>query len=240
MRIHYLQHVPFENPGSILTWAHANDFEVTKTLMFQDDDLPDHDDYDWLVIMGGPMNIYDHENYHWLVKEKLFIRAAIDSGKLVIGLCLGGQLIADIIGGEVTRNNQLEIGWFPIRFKGSDKSSAFFSFLPDEPTVFHWHGDTFSKLPENAECIAKSDACDNQAFIYKERVFGFQFHLETTEKIISDLLLNCADEMIPGPFVQSKSEILNSENINQTNNWMDEFLNKLKDQEYGVDGNEQN
>jgi len=236
MRLHYLQHVPFENPGSILTWANANDFDVTKTMMFQDDDLPDHDDYDWLVVMGGPMNIYDHENYPWLLMEKQFIKTAIDTGKLVIGLCLGGQLIADVIGGEVTKNNQLEIGWFPIRFKEGFKSSALFSFLPDEPTVFHWHGDTFSKLPENTECIAESDACENQAFIYKEKVFGFQFHLETTEKIINDLVINCADDMIPGPYVQSKSELLNNEHIKQTNIWMDKFLNKLKNQESGEDG----
>jgi GMP synthase-like glutamine amidotransferase len=230
MRLHYLQHVPFENPGSILTWAAANDFEVNKTLMFQDENLPDHEDYDWLVVMGGPMNIYDYKNYPWLSREKSFIKTAIDSGKLVIGLCLGGQLIADVIGGEVTKNSHLEIGWFPIRFNNGTKLSTLLSFLPDEPTVFHWHGDTFSKLPEEALCIAKSDACDNQAFIYKERVFGFQFHLETTETIINDLVVNCEEEMVLGPYVQSKKELLNNENIKQTNKWMDIFLSKLKDQ----------
>lgn len=235
MRLHYLQHVPFENPGSILRWANLNSVEVTKTLMFQDEDLPEHDDYDWLVVMGGPMNIYDHENYPWLVREKSFIKTAIDSGKLVIGLCLGGQLIADVIGGEVTKNSHLEIGWFPLHFKAKAKSSPFFSFLPDQPTVFHWHGDTFSKLPENAELIAKSDACENQAFVYNDRVFGFQFHLETTEQIIDDLVVNCADEMVPGPYVQSKNELLNNENIKQTNEWMDIFLNKLFDREIRCD-----
>lgn len=235
MRLHYLQHVHFENPGSILRWANLNSVEVTKTLMFQDEDLPEHDDYDWLVVMGGPMNIYDHENYPWLVREKSFIKTAIDSGKLVIGLCLGGQLIADVIGGEVTKNSHLEIGWFPLHFKAKAKSSQFFSFLPDQPTVFHWHGDTFSKLPENAELIAKSDACENQAFVYNDRVFGFQFHLETTEQIIDDLVVNCEDEMVPGPYVQSKNELLNNENIKQTNEWMDIFLNKLFDREIRCD-----
>lgn len=235
MRLHYLQHVPFENPGSILEWANLNSFEVTKTLMFQDEDLPEHDDYDWLVVMGGPMNIYDHKNYPWLVREKSFIKTAIDYGKLVIGLCLGGQLIADVIGGEVTKNSQLEIGWFPLHFKAQAKSASFFSFLPEEPTVFHWHGDTFSKLPENTELIANSDACENQAFVYNERVFGFQFHLETTEQIIDDLVVNCAHEMIPGPYVQSKNELLNVENIKQTNEWMDIFLNKLLDRETRCD-----
>ncbi|ADZ10037.1 glutamine amidotransferase class-I [Methanobacterium lacus] len=235
MRLHYLQHVPFENPGSILRWANLNSVEVTKTLMFQDEDLPEHDDYDWLVVMGGPMNIYDHENYPWLVKEKSFIKTAIDSSKLVIGLCLGGQLITDVIGGEVTKNSHLEIGWFPLHLKTNAKSSPFFSFLPDQPTVFHWHGDTFNKLPENAELIAKSDACENQAFVYNDRVFGFQFHLETTEQIIDDLVVNCADEMVPGPYVQSKNELLNNENIKQTNEWMDTFLNKLFDRENRCD-----
>ncbi len=228
MRLHYLQHVPFENPGSILTWAAMQDFKVTKTLLFNDEDLPSHNDYDWLVIMGGPMNIYDEKNYPWLAKEKSFIHNAIEAGKLIIGFCLGGQLIADVIGGKVTKNPHLEIGWFPVRFTDESRSYETYSFFPEYTNVFHWHGDTFSKLPKNAVCMAENDACSHQAFVYNKRVFGFQFHLEITPKIISDLVDKCGDEMLPGPYVQSKNELLNYEYNKQANEWMNIFLTKLK------------
>lgn len=239
MRLHYLQHVPFENPGSILTWAKEQDFTVTSTLLFNDEDLPSQSEYDWLVVMGGPMNIYDEKNYPWLSKEKSFIQDAVESGKIVIGLCLGGQLIADVIGGKVTKNNHLEIGWFPVRFTKKAMSNPVLSFFPENPKVFHWHGDTFSELPENAVCIAENDACSHQAFIYNSRIFAFQFHLEVNPEIINDLVCNCGDEMVPGKYVQSKNELISNEYITQANQWMNTFLTKLKNlEEMGMLNNE--
>ena len=230
MRLHYLQHVPFENPGTILSWAEKKDCTVTSTHLYDDANLPTHTDYDWLVVMGGPMNIYDEKNYPWLVQEKSFISGAIDSGKVVIGLCLGAQLIADVIGGNVTENPYPEIGWFPVKLSNKARSSPLFSFFPQEPMVFQWHGDTFSKLPEDAICIAENEACSHQAFIYKKKVFGFQFHLENTEEIIKNLLKNCEDEMVQGSYVQTPTEMLSHpEYIEQDNQWMDKFLTKLEE-----------
>ena len=100
MRIHYLQHVSFENPGSILEWAKANNGMVTSTQLYNDEALPDVKEFDWLVVMGGPMNIYEEEQYPWLKAEKALIKAAIEANKVVLGMCLGSQLIADIIGGS--------------------------------------------------------------------------------------------------------------------------------------------
>ena len=159
MRIHYLQHVSFENPGSILEWAKANNGLVTSTQLYNDEALPEVSDFDWLVVMGGPMNIYEDDQYPWLKAEKALIKAAIAANKVVIGLCLGSQLIADIIGGKVVQNKQKEIGWFPITFSEKAKASPLFAFFPDHPMVFHWHGDTFIELPEAATVIAASAAC---------------------------------------------------------------------------------
>ncbi len=232
MRIHYLQHVPFENMGSILTWANEENCSVTGSHLYNDQELPEHNDYDWLVVMGGPMNIYDEENYPWLAQEKLFIRKAVDTGKVVIGICLGAQLIADVLGGKVTENPHKEIGWFPVNLSKDTRSSPFFSFFPEEPMVFHWHGDTFSSLPESAILLAENNTCPNQAFWYKERVFGFQFHLESTQETIENLVEHCKDEMIPDDFVQTPEEILSHpEYIKQDNQWMSMFLTQLK-QEY--------
>ncbi|PKM59456.1 MAG: amidotransferase [Firmicutes bacterium HGW-Firmicutes-4] len=229
MRIHYLQHVSFENPGSILEWAKANNGMVTSTQLYNDEALPDVKEFDWLVVMGGPMNIYEEEQYPWLKAEKALIKAAIEANKVVLGMCLGSQLIADIIGGKVVQNKQKEIGWLPITFSEQAKASPLFAFFPDNPVVFHWHGDTFVELPEAATVIAASAACKNQAFVYQQRVFGFQFHLENTLPIIEDLIANCGDEMIPGDYVQLPEEVLaHPEYILQDNQWMAAFLDQLK------------
>ncbi len=229
MRLHYLQHVPFENPGTILLWAEKNGHIITNTHLYKNECLPEQRDFDWLVVMGGPMNIYEENEYPWLADEKAFISKAVKSGKVIIGLCLGGQLIADAIGGKVTQNPYKEIGWFPIQLSEEARSSPLFSFFPKRPVVFEWDCDTFSVHPEDATCIAENDACSHQAFIYKKRVFGFQFHLENTATIIKDLVENCTGDMIPGVYVQTPEELLNHpEFIKQDNMWMNMFLTKLE------------
>lgn len=228
MRIHYLQHVPFENPGAILAWAEQRQYPVTSTRLYEDQPLPEQDDFDWLIIMGGPMNIYEESKYPWLVREKEFIKASIDSNKVTIGICLGGQLIADVIGGRVIQNEHSEIGWFPVNFTEQAFSMPQFSFLPKETVVFEWHGDTFVDLPEEAELLASNEACKNQGFVYRNRIYGFQFHLENTMEIITALLENCRDEMIPGPYVQSSEEILAQKiHMERNNQWIKLFLSQL-------------
>lgn len=230
MKLHYLQHIPFENPGSILKWAKKNDFTITSTQLYKNEVLPQQDDFDWLVVMGGPMNIYEEDSYPWLIKEKQFICEAIKNNKIVIGLCLGAQLIADVLGGKVTRNPLKEIGWMTVKFTKEVQNIPLFSEFPKELTVFQWHGDTFSTLSEEVTLLAESDACKHQAFCYKNRVFGFQFHLENTRDIIEDLVKNCADEMVPGPYVQTPNEVMSHpEYIIEDNEWMNIFLTKLDD-----------
>lgn len=229
MRLHYLQHVPFENPGSILIWAKENGHAITSTQLYKKDVLPKQQDFDWLVVMGGPMNIYEEEKYPWLIDEKSFLKETIAAGKVVIGLCLGAQLIADVIGGKVTQNPLKEIGWFPIKLSEKAKKMSLFNFFPEEPTVFQWHGDTFSTLPEDAEVIATNDVSKHQGFIYRNKVFGFQYHLENTISIIEGLVENCRDEMIQSLYVQTPEEILSHpEYIKESNNLMNKFLRQLE------------
>lgn len=129
MRIHYLQHVAMEDPGSILAWASEQGCSLTYTLFHESGALPAVDSFDWLLILGGPMNIYEEERFPWLAEEKLFIRSAIAAGKIVIGLCLGAQLIADVIGGQVTANREPEIGWLPVRWSAKAREHPLFSFF---------------------------------------------------------------------------------------------------------------
>ena len=100
MRLHWLQHVPFEGLGCIEPWAAAKAFDISCTRLFADEPLPAIGTFDWLVIMGGPMGIYDLDEHPWLAAEKKFIKSSIDAGKTVLGICLGAQLIADVLGAK--------------------------------------------------------------------------------------------------------------------------------------------
>jgi len=238
MRIHYLQHVAIEDPGSILAWAEGKGYRVTHTLLYENEKLPSLDQFDWLFIMGGPMNIYEEKRCPWLVNEKEFIRKSIAADKVVIGLCLGAQLIADVIGGEVTANREPEIGWLPIRWNDRARLHPLFSFFPETSVVFEWHYDTFSLLPPEAVVLAASEACDRQIFMYRERVFGFQFHLENTLEMLQRLIAECGNEMKPAAYVQSAEEVLaHPEFIGLNNAWLAEFLTRLAELEKG-EGND--
>jgi len=202
MRIHYFQHVPFEGLGCIEVWATDNHHTLSMTRFYLDEPVPQPEEIDWLVVMGGPMNIYEEAEYPWLEREKQFIREAIACGKLVLGICLGAQLIADVLGGRVTRNAHKEIGWYQVELTPDAQASALFDFLPQRFTALHWHGDTFA-LPQGALHVARSEACENQAFLYDGRVIGLQFHLEFTKKSMDAILHHCADELVQGTYVQT-------------------------------------
>ncbi|MGL5792900.1 MAG: type 1 glutamine amidotransferase [Waterburya sp.] len=212
MRIHYLQHVPFEGLGSISTWMSDRNYSLSSTRLYADDPLPTVNDFDWLIILGGPMNIYEEDQYPWLITEKQLIKQAIKKDKIVLGICLGAQLIADALGSRVYLGEHKEIGWFAIKTVEAVQQSKVLEFLPSELTVFHWHGDTF-ELPEKAIRLAYSEGCANQAFLYGDKVLGLQFHLEVDQQGVRQMIENSASELVAGKYVQSSEEML-SENRN--------------------------
>lgn len=228
MRIHYLQHVPFENSANIEVWAKKNGHTVSVTKLYEGEVLPAIDQFQWLIIMGGPMNIYEEADFPWLREEKKFIAQAIESEKIVLGICLGAQLIADVLGGKVVKNNYKEIGWYPVYKTSEAKGSEFFSSLPDEFMAFHWHGDTFD-IPPNAKRLAFSKACKNQAFQYNDRVMGLQFHLESSATSITKLIENCGEEMVDGEYIQKADEVLSKPNyIEEIESYMEILLTRLE------------
>jgi GMP synthase-like glutamine amidotransferase len=207
IKIHYLQHVPFEGLSNIESWAVKRGCRISATRLYADEKLPGTDDFDWLVIMGGPMNIYEEKKYPWLVREKQFIEKAIAADRIVLGICLGSQLIADVLGGRVYKNREKEIGWYPVRLTEEAKKSTLFARLPESFTAFHWHGDTFD-IPAGCLRTVESEGCSHQAFEYNRRVVGLQFHLESSMESIELLVQNCADELVAGKYIQTSREIL--------------------------------
>lgn len=207
MRLHSLQHVPFEDLAHIQIWAQDKGHGVSRTLLSNNEPFPEMSEFDWLVILGGPMNIYEEKEYPWLKGEKKFIAEAIAQQKVVLGICLGAQLVADALGGKVFKNPYKEIGWYPVRLTPETKNSAIFRPLPAQFIAFHWHGDTFS-IPPGGIRIAESDGCPNQAFEYHGRVIGLQFHLESSLESIQGLIQNCGDELGDGKYIQRAEEML--------------------------------
>jgi GMP synthase (glutamine-hydrolysing) len=232
MRMHVIQHVPFEGPASIAQWAQDASHEISITHIYKNQTLPSLSAFDWLIIMGGPMNIYEENKYSWLISEKEFIRLSIESGKTLIGICLGAQLIADALGAKVYANKEKEIGWFPIKLTGEGMASPLFGHLPGQFTAFHWHGDTFN-IPSGAVHLAKSDGCENQAFLYDDRVLGIQFHLESTLQSVTELVSNCKEDITAGRYVQDRNAIFSfsDKDYGLLNSVMFSILDRLSDPE---------
>jgi len=207
MRVHYLQHVPFEGPGSIEPWLRTAGHEVTHTRFFESARLPDPHSVDLLIVLGGPMSANDDSQLPWLAEEKSYIRSCIRLGKSVLGICLGAQLIARAMGARVYRNHVKEIGWLPVQgLRGKPGEGSIFRF-PRAFEAFHWHGETFD-LPPGAVHIARSEGCEHQAFQLGASVIGLQFHLETTPEAARQMVANCRAELLPSRYVQSETAIL--------------------------------
>jgi GMP synthase-like glutamine amidotransferase len=226
VRAHYLQHVPFEGPGSILPWLSRRGADVTSTPFFVDACLPDPADVDFLIVMGGPMSANDEADLPWLAQEKQFIRETIVAGRPVLGICLGAQLIASALGARVYQNPLKEIGWFEIDRSGVAEPGEV--ILPDRALVFHWHGETFD-LPPGATRLASSVGCLNQAFQIGPLVVGLQFHLEVTPESVGEMVAHGRHELVPDRFVQSEAAILEAPPTRyaEANRIMDEVLESM-------------
>jgi GMP synthase-like glutamine amidotransferase len=205
LRARVFQHVPFEGPGQIAPWLLRAGFQISRTRFFESPEMPDPDTVDFLIVMGGPMSVNDEATHPWLAGEKEFLRRFLATGKPALGICLGAQLLANALGARVYANREREIGWFPIAGIPLPKNSPAFRF-PPMAEVFHWHGETFD-LPRGAHLLARSQACENQAFQMGTAI-GLQFHLETTPESARALIENARAELVPGPFIQTEAELL--------------------------------
>ena len=206
MKLHVLQHVDFEGPGRIAAWAFNRGHSCTTTGFYQGDSLPAVEAIDGLIIMGGPMNIYESDLYPWLVAEKQFIAQFLQTGRPVLGVCLGAQLLADVLGGKVFAHRLREIGWATVDFTA--EALAQFPFLPKSTPVLHWHGDTYT-LPPGARRIARNEWCREQAFLWKENVLALQFHLEAANDECNQLVHFLGSDLAKaGPRVQTAAAIL--------------------------------
>ena len=203
-RVHWLQHAEHEELGCIGPWLQQRGHRVTHTRLHEGERLPKAAAFDWLIVMGGPMNIYDEKTHPWLAAEKDLINDACVIDKKTLGICLGGQLLAHVLGARITKNGETEIGFFYVSLTEEGSKSWHLADFPPTFPAFHWHEDTFS-IPHGCQNLLKSDACVNQAFTKGERLVAFQFHMEVRP---DDARRWLSEPPQPQRYVQSAQEIL--------------------------------
>ena len=184
-KILVFQHVPYEPLGTLDPLLKAAGFRIRYVNFGRDPQLrPSLDKYAALIILGGPMNSDQIDGYPNLVTEVEIIREAISRDMSILGICLGAQLLAKAIGGTVSRNAKREIGWYDVDLTEAGETDPVLASFARRQQVFQWHEDGIG-LPSEAEHLASSPASPVQAFRYGKHAYGFQFHLEVDDSLIS-------------------------------------------------------
>lgn len=197
MKLHIIMHESFEAPGAIELWAEKNTFEVTYTKLYQGDNFPADVSFDFLVIMGGPQspNTTTEECPHFNAAEEIaFIKKVINADKLVLGVCLGAQLIGEALEASFEHSPNREIGMFEVSLTEEGKQDTIFSKFPEKFMVGHWHGD-MPGVTSESKILAVSRGCPRQIVKYSQKVYGFQCHFEFTSATIEGMIQNSTVEL---------------------------------------------
>ena len=182
MTLLVLQHVECEGPGYIEDFAAERGLEMEIVRLFDREPIPDPGDFQAMIVMGGPMNVYEEEKYPWLVSENAAIQKAIRADVPYLGICLGSQLLTKALGAPVRRNPVKEIGFADISLTPEGRQDPLFQGFSHDVHVFHWHGDTWDVAPGGI-ILASSVACAHQAVRYGN-AYGIQFHVESSPEMI--------------------------------------------------------
>jgi GMP synthase-like glutamine amidotransferase len=176
-----VQHVAWEDPGSIAEVAAARGIPTFVRRMDRDEPLPAAEEIGGLVVMGGPMSVHDVASHPHLARERALLRDAVARGLPVLGVCLGAQLLALSLGARVEKGPAEESGIGDVTLTEEGRRDPVLGGRDRIPVV-HWHGETF-RLPDGAVLLAQSPLYRNQAFRVGDRVYGLQFHLEVTRAL---------------------------------------------------------
>ena len=181
MKFLVLQHIPIEHPGIFTDFMKKDNIEIHTVELDDGETIPDLKSYDAMIVMGGPMDTWQEEEYSWLKPEKESIYEFVCiQKKPYLGLCLGAQLLGEVIGGKVKKMEIPEIGALTIDISNHE---TIFKNMPNKIKVLQWHSYEVSSLPKEANLLASSNECLVQAFSFN-KAFGLQFHVEQTEKTV--------------------------------------------------------
>ncbi len=194
-RVQVLQHTSCETLGTIENVLRESQIAFNYIETHKGQSVPTEiGDASGLIVMGGPMGVYEVDQYPFLRAEMRLIESALMAGKPVLGVCLGSQLLAAVLGAEVTKGQKKELGWYEVSLSEDAAKDPLFAGVISKFSPFHWHGDIFS-LPNGGVRLASSQQTANQAFRYGKSAYGIIFHLEVTEAQIRQMLVDFADEL---------------------------------------------
>lgn len=186
-RILVFQHLRIEHPGVFRDFFKEDGFEVVTVELDEGETIPDLNDFDALWVMGGPQDVWQEEKYPWLLDEKAAIRKAVNDLKLpYVGICLGHQLLADALGGEVGAGEQAEVGIMQIHKTEAGKQSSFLNSMSNTMDCLQWHGAEVKTAPDGFDVLSSSDACAIQSLALGNQVITMQYHQEIINSTVSD------------------------------------------------------
>lgn len=233
MKIHIVMHESFESPAAIEIWAKKKWLDITYTRQYLGDTFPEECNFDFLVVMGGPQSPETtlEECPHYDAKKEIaFIKKAIDQNKILLGACLGAQLIGEALGGKFGHSPNREIGVFPITLTEDGKQDPIIGTFPEKFLVGHWHGD-MPGLTSESKILATSEGCPRQIVRYAPKIYGFQCHFEFTPEAIEGMIENNAHELENYkdlPYIET-AEQLRNHNYDEMNNLLFKFLDKISE-----------
>lgn len=185
MNLLVFQHAASENPGSFCDLFREGGLAVHTVEFDRGQTIPDLDAFDFLMVMGGPQDVWQESQYPWLRDEKAAIRKfVVEMERPFLGICLGHQLLAESVGGKVGPAKTPEIGVFANSKTDAAGRDRIFSALPDPYKALQWHGAEVTALPEGSEILATSTVCPVQAFRYGKHAYGLQGHVEATRDTV--------------------------------------------------------
>ncbi|NIM07420.1 MAG: hypothetical protein GTN65_17830, partial [Armatimonadetes bacterium] len=197
MSVLILKNIISEGPGTIEEFLRDKGRPYSVVELGEGETPPPLDGFETLVVMGGPMAIYEAEKYGFLKEGFKAIEEALKREMSVLGICLGAQAVAHVLGAKVYKGHTQEMGWLDVELTYAGLEDRVVSTLSDggggRIKVFHWHGDTFN-LPGGARRLARSKDYENQAFGYGKKVYGLQFHIEVTPEMVSRWFRGEAEE----------------------------------------------
>ncbi len=187
MNVLILKNTPIEGPGTIEDFLKERAIPYSIVELSLEQGVP-AGDFSHLVMMGGPMAVYEMDRHKFLSAGAEMLSRFTRAGRPALGVCLGAQMLAHVLGARVYAGGEKEIGWYDVAITGEGMADPVFSSLGVDgrnfAQVFQWHGDTFT-LPEGAVRLASSPVYENQAFRWGDKVYGLQFHIEVTPEIIA-------------------------------------------------------
>lgn len=222
MKVLIIKNIPIEGPGTIEDYLKQHGIEYLIKDFSKGELVRSSAEFTHLVVMGGPMAVYEMDRYNYLKDEANLIEDFIRKGKAVMGVCLGAQMLAHVLGARVYFGGAKEIGWYKVDLTEEGLHDPAVKELEIGDTrkaeVFQWHGDTFD-LPEGSVRLASSEVYQNQAFRYGKS-YALQFHIEVTPAIIREWFKDeqNADEMV------SYSEKIYNEYLNRAMGFYKNFF----------------